>query len=302
MSGDPKDQEDAPLGRIPDDPDEIDRAMLSAISRRQRDNTPLSFDQERLLDDWIAGRLPQNDADRAAELTSHNIFAAEHILELKLIAAANEGPDVPSALSKRILNASGPKTSGLGKLFRIEWPTLSAWQWSGLGATAAAIAVVGVFGLQMWQLHLRSDQSFQIAMVTIEDRSVLLEGPAYRTRGRRQQDPAENPPSMPKGYFQDVEVPIALLRGAINGSPIDKQSTQYSELVAILRTQAQWLDEHAVVLIDSALAAGISGNANERTNIQIRAYNLDDANAVGIRNKIRSLPTNKHSILLTLRP
>ena len=101
MSNDPKDRGDPP-GDMPDDLEATDRAMLSAISRRQRDNTPLSLDQERLLDSWIAGRLPPNDADRAADLTKSNKLAAERILEHRLLTAANAGPDVPSALSERI--------------------------------------------------------------------------------------------------------------------------------------------------------------------------------------------------------
>jgi len=188
MSDDPKTPESGPLGAMPEDLNEIDRAMLSAISHRQRDDIPMSFEQERLLDSWIAGRLSSDDADRAAELTKHNKLAAERILERRLVAVANEGPDVPSALSARILSASRPPISGRGALFSLRWPTFSAWQWSGLGAAAAAIAVIAVIavlGFEVWRVHLQSDQSFQIAMVTIEDRSVLIEGSGYRTRGRR---------------------------------------------------------------------------------------------------------------------
>src|SRR6266446_89170 len=108
MSDDPKNREEAPLSGIPDDLNEIDRAMLLAISHRQRDSTPLSLEQERLLDSWIAGRLPSKDADLAAELTRFNMLAAERILERRLIAAANDGPDVPVGLSARILGTSRP--------------------------------------------------------------------------------------------------------------------------------------------------------------------------------------------------
>ena len=73
--------EDRPPMGMSDDVPPTDRAMLLALSHRQRDSTPLSLDQERLLDSWMADRLPPIDADRAAELTKHNRFAAERILE-----------------------------------------------------------------------------------------------------------------------------------------------------------------------------------------------------------------------------
>jgi hypothetical protein len=303
MSDDPKTPESGPLGAMPEDLNEIDRAMLSAISHRQRDDTPISFEQERLLDSWIAGRLSSDDADRAAELTKHNKLAAERILERRLVAVANEGPDVPSALSARILRASRPPISGRGALFSLRWPTFSAWQWSGLGAAAAAIAVIAVLGFEVWRVHLQSDQSFQIAMVTIEDRSVLLEGSGYRTRGRQQQDLIPNAPSTPKpeNHFRDVEVPTVLLRRALNGASIDKQSSEHSELMTSLRAQNQSLDSQALILIDSLLAESISETAPERSSTQIRVYDLDDPSALAIRRKIRTLPAGAQAILLTLR-
>ena len=130
MGVDPKDQGDGPTSGATD-LNEIDRAMLAAISHRQRNNTPLSLDQEHLLDSWIAGRLASKEADRAEQLTRHNQFAAERILERRLVVVANEGPDVPAALSTRILSAARAPRSGQGGLFNLRWPTFSAWQWSG---------------------------------------------------------------------------------------------------------------------------------------------------------------------------
>ena len=275
MSNDRNDREDAPSRGMPDDLNDIDRAMLTAISHRQRDNTPLSLDEERILDNWIAGALPSRDADRAVELTKHNKIAAERILERRLIAAANEGPDIPSALSARILRASQPSHFQIaaserivfseaafarldastvspslnlrapwsprpGSIFNLRWPSFSAWQWSGLGAAAAAFAVVVVFGFQIWPAQLRSDQNFQIAMVTLDDRSILIEEPRYRTRGKRVQAPSPDAPSSQKpteGYFQDVEVPTTLLRRAINAAAVDKGEPEYSELMTYLRSK-----------------------------------------------------------------
>lgn len=342
MINDPKDRHDKPSGGMLDDFNAIDQAMLLAISHRQRDSAPLSLDQERLLDSWIAGRLPSNDAVRAAELTKHNRFAAEHIIARRLVAVANKGPGVPSVLTDRVLRASGPykiaasvahihedrpiveanegrgalkasatrdlKTSqsagaGAGGLFGLRWPTLVAWQWSGMSAAAAAVAVIAVFGFQAWQAsHLRSNQSFQIAMVTIEDRSVLSEGPRYRTRGGQ---PQFSSPGISldarraENRYRDLEVPTALLRRAIKNASTNQELAEHSELMAYLRVQNEALDRRAQILIDSALADSVRDKLNEYPNTQIRAYDLDDLRAANIRNKIHTLQT--HSILLTLR-
>ena len=357
MSDDPKDQKDAPAG-MPDDLSESDRAMLSAISRRQRDDTPLSLEQERLLDSWIAGRLPFEEVDRAAQLTRSNKLAAERILERRLITAANEGPDAPVALSARILGASQPSPNQMAAsvlrkaahqpregandefamaacdelretayevrpgaptassarnlrasrpprsagVSNLRWPTFSAWQWSGFGAAAAAIVAIAVFGFQVWQTQL--DQSFQIAMATIEDRNVLFEEPKYRTRGRQQQAPAPSASSTQEpteSRFRDVEVPTTLLRRAINGASTDKGELEYSELMSYLRTQNEAFDRQARIVIDSALSDIVSETAPERTSIQIRAYDLDDPRAATIRSKVRPLPANAKAILLTQR-
>jgi hypothetical protein len=317
MSNDPKDREDVPPGDMPDEfVEATDRAMLSAISQRQRDNTPLSLDQERLLDSWMAGHLPPNEADRAADLTKSNILAAERILERRLLAAANAGPDVPNTLSGRILRASRSPRPGLGRLLKLRWPTLSAWQWSGLGAaTAASIALVAAFGLVLWQglsdqsfqfarVQSRSDQSFQIAMVTIEDRDVLVEGPRYRTRGSQEQTFIPSPPSSEKPAeksFSDVQVPTRLLRRAISSASYDKQSIEHSELMTYLRARNESFDSHARILIDSALADSVSESVPKDSSAQIRAYDLNDPRNLTVRSKIRTLSVDAHAILLTLR-
>jgi hypothetical protein len=303
MSKDPKDMEDqTPLG-MSDDLQSIDRAMLLALSHRQRDSTPLSSDQESLLDDWIGGRLPPIDADRAAELTKHNMFAAERILERRLISAANEGPDVPSALATRVLKASRSPKADAGRIFNMRWPMLSGWQWSGLGAAIAATAVIAVFGFQFWQPQLRSDQSFQIAMVTIEDRSVLSEG-ARRTRGIQPQalSPQTSLSEKPaESRYRDIDIPTVLLRKAIANASNNKADVGRSDLIKYLRAQSDTFDPGARILIDTVLADQLARNPNESGSIQVRVYNLDDPRAATIRSKIRALQADAHFILLTLR-
>jgi hypothetical protein len=118
----------------------VDQAMLLAISPGQRAQTPLSVDQERLIDKWIAGHLPPIDADRAAELVKGNRLAAERVLERRLMVAASVGPAVPSALADRILKASQSKTLPSG-MISFRWPTFSVRRLSQFAATAAVVVM-----------------------------------------------------------------------------------------------------------------------------------------------------------------
>jgi len=92
--------------RIPRDLPASDQALLLALSPGRRDITPLSLDQERLIDNWIVGHSPPVEADRAAELTKNNRLAAERVLECRLMKAAKAGPGIPSSLAARILKAA----------------------------------------------------------------------------------------------------------------------------------------------------------------------------------------------------
>ena len=293
--------EDRPPIGMSDDLRSIDRALLLALSHRQRDSTPLSLDQERLLDSWIADRLTPTDADGAAELTKRNRFAAERILERRLISAANEGPGVPSTLAAQILKASRPPRTGTGGIFNLRWPAFSGWQWSGLGAAVAATAVIAVFGFQFWLAQLRPDQSFQIAMVTIEDRSVLSVG-ARRTRGPIAASSGPESGAKPaESYFRDIDIPTAMLRNAITRASAHKGDVGRPELMNYLRAQNDSFDNRAGIFVDSALAESVSGKPGERNSVQVRVYDLDDLRAANIRSKIKPLQTDAHFILLTLK-
>jgi hypothetical protein len=295
--------EDRPSTGMSDDLRSIDRAMLLALSHSQRDSRPLSVDQERLLDSWIADRLPPADADRAAELTKHNRFAAERILERRLVSAANEGPRVPGTSAARVLRASRPPRRGAGGIFNLRWPTLSGWQWSGLGVAVAATAVIAVFGFQFWHDQLRPEQSFQIAMVTIEDRSVFAEG-ARRTRGIQPQAPAPYTSLADKpaeSRYRDIDIPIVLLRKAITGVSAHKGDVERTELMNYLHARNGAFDNRASILIDSALGESLSSKPDERNSIRVRVYDLDDQRAANIRSKIKLPQADAHFILLTLK-
>jgi hypothetical protein len=311
-----------PIG-VSDDLRTTDRAILTALSHRQGDSTPLSPDQERLLDGWVAGRLSSFDADRAAELTKHNLFAAERVLERRLLSAANEGPAVPGTLAARVLRASPPPRSVTRRIFNLQWPTLSGWQWSGrgsisatawsgLGAAAiAATAIVAVFGFQFWQQQLRPAQSLQIAMVTIEDRSVLAEKvtrtrgihPQFQKEGEAERGRKTTPSGeeATKSRFRDIDVPTALLQRAITSASDNKGAAEYPELMNYLHAQGDAFKGQTRILIDSALADKLSKNLDQYGSIRVRVYDLDDSRPPKIRDKIKPAQADSPSVLLTLR-
>src|SRR5258708_29088518 len=112
-----------------DGPEAVDPVMLAVLSNRGRDATMLSSDQERLLDDWVAGRLAPAEAERAAALAKQNTLAAERVLERRLLEAARQSPPVPQDLAGRILKASPvAKASPTGGW----WRSLDRWRWQGL--------------------------------------------------------------------------------------------------------------------------------------------------------------------------
>ena len=88
-----------------DEPEAVDQVMLAVLANRGRNATVLSADQERLLDDWVAGRLAPEDAERAATLVKQNALAAERVLERRLQEAARGSPPVPQELTARVLGA-----------------------------------------------------------------------------------------------------------------------------------------------------------------------------------------------------
>src|SRR5580704_17624544 len=111
-------------GDEPEVPEAADPVMLAVLSNRGRDATPLSADQERLLDDWLAGRLGP--------------AAAERILERRLLEAARQSPTVPQDLAARVLKAAPlPRTSALAGW----WRSLDRWRWQGLAGAVAMVTI-----------------------------------------------------------------------------------------------------------------------------------------------------------------
>ena len=125
-----------------DGPEAVDPVMSAVLSNRGRAATPLSPDQERLLDDWVAGRLAPADAERAASLTKQNSLAAERVLERRLLEAARQSPPVPQDLDgagpegepcrqrprrRRLVASVRPLAMDDASPARWRWPR--SWRW-----------------------------------------------------------------------------------------------------------------------------------------------------------------------------
>jgi len=91
-----------------DQPEAPDQVMLAVLSNARREAIVLSSDEERLLDDWAAGRLAPEAAERAAGLVKRNALAAERVLERRLLDAARHSPPVPQSLAERVLKSTHP--------------------------------------------------------------------------------------------------------------------------------------------------------------------------------------------------
>lgn len=269
----------------------IDQALLLAIGRHKRGVVPLTLDQDRLLDDWVAGRLPPADAERAAELTKSNSFAAERVLERRLIEAANSGPGVPPALTARVLAAARPiETQPSKSWFRL--PSFSGLQWSMAGAAVAAMLAVAVFSLQLVQ-ERRSDQRIQVAMVTFDDRSPLSR-PIQRSLGNQ-------PTATTESVSRDLDVPADVLRRALAGTGADRAAAA-AQLLTYLPAPPNAAGKSVQILIDSALNDRLAVDWRTRAVVPIRVYDLDDTRTTPIRNAIKVPATAGILMLLTVRP
>ena len=273
-----------------DEPEAVDQVMLAVLSNRGRHATVLSTDQERLLDDWVAGRLAPDDAERAAALVKQNALAAERVLERRLQAAAGESPPVPQALAAQILNASAPpKTSAIGAW----WRSLGRWRWTGIAGAAALASILVVAGLPVLR-QMMSGGPLQVAMVTINDRSPLFEASDLRMRG------ATPPPSPVTGErFRDVEMPTALLKELV-ATTDQPTSAMRSEIERHILAMGETTDRPVRVLVDSSLKQRI--DTADRDRMLVRVYDLSDPRSDDIR-RLAGLPSgNKRAYLVTVRP
>jgi hypothetical protein len=273
-----------------DEPESVDQVMLAVLSNHGRDATVLSAEQERLVDDWVAGRLATDDAERAAALVRQNTLAAERVLERRLQAAASESPPVPQQLTAQILKASAPpKASALGAW----WRSLGRWQWTSIAGAAALASILVVAGMPMLR-QMMYGGPLQVAMVTISDRGPLFEASDLRMRG------TTPPPGPATGErFRDVEMPTALLKDlvATTGQPT---SATAREIERHVLGAGETADRPIRLIVDSALKQRIE--TDDRDRMLVRVYDLGDPRSADVRALVGLPPANERAFLLTGRP
>jgi hypothetical protein len=294
MTGVPTDMDENQQSSEPDDLKSIDQALLVTLTRIQRSSAPLTVGQEELLDDWVMGRLFPADVERAAALTRRNSFAAEYILERRLVAAAATAPEVPAALTSQVLKAAEPVRPAPRKVMQFRFPMFSALQWSAAGAAIAATLVAGAFGLFALRENTQSYQRVQLAMLSLDDRRTLSGAPQYRTLRRDGTTPAV------ADSYRDVDIPADLLRRAISGAENANSSSVASQLSAYLPPRRATAAEPKIA-IDSVLADRLSGEWSGRTIVPIRAYDLDEARLQNVRERLNTQLGAGSQVLLTVR-
>lgn len=275
-----------------DEPEAVDQVMLAVLSNRGRDATLLSVDQERLVDDWVAGRLAPSDAARAEALVRQNSLAAERVLERRLQSAASESPPVPQHLTAQILRASAPpKASTIGAW----WRSLGRWQWTGIAGAAALASILVVAGMPMLQQILSGGGPLQVAMVTINDRSPLFETSDIRMRGTTPQpgDPSEQ-------RFRDIQVPTAVLRSLLATAAAPSGGVA-PEIEPYLPKSTNDNDHTTRVIVDAALKEKLEAN-DGRPQMTVRLYDLKDPRAANLREIAGPLPNSQRLYLLTVKP
>jgi hypothetical protein len=273
-----------------DEPEAIDQVMLAVLANRGRNATVLSADQERLLDDWVAGRLAPDEAERAALLVRRNALAAERVLERRLQEAARQSPPVPQALTARVLGASAaPKVAPSAG--RRRW--FDRWQWAGIAGAVALASIVAVVGVPLWQQAMQGGEAIQVAMVTINDRNPLFESSDVRMRG-----PGPQPGPVVEQRFRDVEVPTSILKG-LSAAAAAARTAASREIEPYLSLSGDRRPSH--VILDSALKAKIDASKDDERML-VRIYDLEDPRSADIRPLVGPLPTGRRIYLLTLKP
>lgn len=274
------------------DEPEVDPVMLAVLANRGRAATALSPEQERLLDDWVAGRLSAEAAERAETLTKQNTLAAERVLERRLVMAAERGPAVPEGVAARILEAQlrrevPPPRVG-SRLF-------GRWHWTGIVGAVALASILAVVGMPVLQKAMRGDAPIQVALVTIGDRSPLFE--ASDIRMRRTATPQGAPADQ---RFRDVDVPTSVLKGllAAAAAPSDAAARTIEPYLAPAGTAG---GQPARVIIDTALREKIDAS-QDGGRLTVRIYDLRDSRAAEVRTVVGALPDSGRAYLLTVKP
>ena len=278
-----------------------DGSLMAALFNRRRQWLPLSPDQIRIVDEFVAGRLAGEAAAAAERLVRENAFAAERVMERRLLQQAESSPAPPRALAESILEEAERAATRRSPVKRRLGAAWLSWRTVGLvGVTAAAMVLGGELLLNPVRSptgtgheakeanNNPSDPAspVQVAMATVANRDLLLEPSDVRLRGEagRSSTGNANPRKAPETSesvvprFYDIEVPSDLLAGwmarARAGSRIP--SAELAPLVGGLQTFKS--SQNVAILFDEALRSRIvetpPGVPKQTSMARLRVYDL----------------------------
>jgi hypothetical protein len=280
---------------------EDDGSLMAALFNRRRQWLPLSSDQIRIVDEFVAGRLAGEAAAAAERLVRENAFAAERVMERRLLQQAESSPAPPRALTESILREAERAATRRSPVKRPLGAAWLSWKTVGVvGVTAAAMILGGELllnpvrsptgtGHEAKEANNNPNDlasSVQVAMATIANRDLLLEPSDVKLRGEagRSSMGNANPRKAPETSenvvprFYDIEVPSDLLAGwmahARAGSQIP--SAELAPLVGGL--QAFKSSQNVSILFDEALRTRIletpPGVPKQTSMTRLRVYDL----------------------------
>lgn len=281
---------------------EDDGSLMAALFNRRRRWLPLSPDQTRIVDEFIAGRLAGEAAVAAERLVRENPFAAERVLERRLLQQAESSPAPPRALTESILGSAERAATRRSSVKRPLAAAWLSWRTVGLVGVAAAAMVLGGelllspgrgptgTGHEVKEASNNPSDpasSVQVAMATIAKRDLLLELSDAKLRGETGRsstgnaNPRKTPETLSESVvprFYDIEVSSDVLAGwmarARAGSQIP--AAELAPLVGGLQTFKS--SQNAAILFDEALRSRIvetpPGVAKQTSMTRLRVYDL----------------------------
>jgi len=283
------------------------------------------------MDEFAAGQLAGEAAAAAERLVRENAFAAERVMESRLLQQAESSPAPPRALTERIIRDAERTTGYRSPIRRPIWSVLASWKIAGAAVVTGAAIVLGAElllnpglgpsgtgqGGKEANSNPATGPSIQVAMATVPNRDVLSEPSTTRLRnepGRSgsnnagSRDASGTSPTTPPRFY-DIEVPSDLLAGwmahARSGSPIPP--AELEPLVGSLQKPGSGQD--IAIVFDQALQAGMPqptppGVARRTSMIRLRIFDLAQDPAGDLLKSIRIETTQKLTpgYFVTLRP
>jgi hypothetical protein len=304
---------------------------MAALFNRRRQWLPLTPDQIRIVDELVAGRLAGEAAAAAERLVRENAFAAERVMERRLLQQAESSPAPPRALAESILKEAERATTRRSSIKRPLGAGWLSWRTAGVvGVIAAAMVLGGELLLNPVRSPTGTGHDaeeannnandpaspVQVAMATIVNRDLLLEPSDAKLRGEAGRSSTGNtsPRKAPETSesvvprFYDIEVPSDLLAGwmarARAGSQIP--SAELAPLVGGLQTFKS--SHNIAILFDEALRTRIvetpPGVPKQTSVTRLRVYDLRQQPADDLLKgiSIKTSQTLAPGYFVTVRP